>query len=363
MFEPAKREAVHLRMALQGPSGSGKTMTALRIATALHPRSKIAVIDTERGSSKLYAGVLNPDGGVLAFDVAVLKSFGLRDYISAFHGAGNAGYPVVVVDSWSHAWMGEGGILAQVDASSSRGMQKWAKVKPIERQLWDTLLHYPGDVIVTMRTKTDYVEGVDHNGKKTMEKVGLAPMQRADSEYEFDIVGEIGMDHALRVAKTRCVALADRVFPLAGAALAAEIRAWLNPPPTAPAAEIEQRIEQRHQEAAARDESRDPDAPTFDDLLHEWWHGVVKVALADADLLGEHQGVGTWLEVTGDGGPEQLSAASIEAIAGDKFGAARANPAPWLAKISTDEGAAAAARAVTARIDDIMRLLIPGGGE
>ena len=62
-FAPATKEQSKARVALDGPSGSGKTYTALTIAAALG--SRIAVIDTERGSARKYANEF-------AFDVLEL---------------------------------------------------------------------------------------------------------------------------------------------------------------------------------------------------------------------------------------------------------------------------------------------------
>ena len=52
----AERKQAFMKMALQGSAGSGKTYSALLLAKGLvSDWSKIAVIDTEMGSSNLYA--------------------------------------------------------------------------------------------------------------------------------------------------------------------------------------------------------------------------------------------------------------------------------------------------------------------
>lgn len=63
-FLPAARHKAKLRLALAGPSGSGKTLSALRIAKGMSEilKCRIALIDTEKRSSELYAGVLKAAG-------------------------------------------------------------------------------------------------------------------------------------------------------------------------------------------------------------------------------------------------------------------------------------------------------------
>ena len=54
-FTRATKRNAKLRLALLGPAGSGKTFSSLRIATALCPGGRIALIDTEHGSASKYA--------------------------------------------------------------------------------------------------------------------------------------------------------------------------------------------------------------------------------------------------------------------------------------------------------------------
>jgi hypothetical protein len=69
----------------------------------------------------------------------------------------------------------------------------------------DRMIASPCHVIVTMRTKTEYVEEVNPNtGKKQRRKVGLQPVQREGLEYEFDLVGYMDEDNTFIVDKTRC---------------------------------------------------------------------------------------------------------------------------------------------------------------
>lgn len=199
-FAPAVRRQVKARVALCGPSGSGKTYTGLTTAFALG--SKVAVIDTERESADGYQGLNG-----WQWDSFKPESFDPQTLIDALAAAAAAGYDVVLIDSLSHFWMGTGGILEQVDnGSSTTGGNKfggWKAVRPMERRMIDAMVGYPGHIIATMRTKTEYVVEQDDRGKKVPKKIGLKPEQREGIEYEFSIVADLDHDNVLTVSKTR----------------------------------------------------------------------------------------------------------------------------------------------------------------
>jgi len=58
-------------------------------------------------------------------------------------------------------------------------------------------------MIATMRQKMEYVQETE-NGKTSIKKVGLAAIQREGMEYEFTLVGDVDLSHALKISKTRC---------------------------------------------------------------------------------------------------------------------------------------------------------------
>lgn len=195
-FLKATRKQAKLRIALDGPSGSGKTMTALKLAKALGGR--IAVIDTEHESASLYTNVVD-------FDTNNLTEFSLKNYIDAIAEAAAAGYENLVIDSLSHAWQGKGGALEQVDkAGGSKFNNGWKTVTPLYNQLIESILGYPGNIIVTMRSKMAYeVENVPGRGA-VPKKIGMQPIIREGSEYEFAVVLDLDREGNASVSKTRC---------------------------------------------------------------------------------------------------------------------------------------------------------------
>lgn len=228
----AERKRQHLRIALCSPPGAGKTFSALRIAHALG--GPVGVIDTENGSAELYAGEANPDGGAFEFVTIDLAQepgkFSTENYIEALHAMHRAGVQTVVVDSGSHAWAGEGGLLEMVDAKGKGGNKftAWADATPKHNAWIQALLTYPGHLVMTLRTKMEHVQEKDASGRTTIRKVGMAPIQRDGLEYEFTVVGELDVDtHRLMITKSRCSALADRSFVKPGADVAKVLLAWL----------------------------------------------------------------------------------------------------------------------------------------
>lgn len=224
-FVKATKKQAKARIGLIGPSGSGKTYTALRLATNMG--SKVALIDTEHGSASKYADKFE-------FDVMELIDYHPQNYIDGIKEAEAAGYDVLIIDSLSHAWSGTGGILDIVDTATAKSRSGnafttgWREASPLHNKLIESMLSARLHLIVTMRSKMEYVLEDDGKGGKKPRKVGLAPVQRDGMEYEFDIVGDMDLEHNFIVSKTRCDLLDGKVFNKPGEDLAAIIMGWLS---------------------------------------------------------------------------------------------------------------------------------------
>jgi len=223
-FAKAVKTQEKLRLALDGPSGSGKTWTALTLGQYLAERSggRMAVIDSERSSAKKYAQYFD-------FDHLSLPDFSPHTYVAAIEAAVGAGYPVIIIDSLSHAWEGTLALKDEVAkrSRSNDSFGAWREVTPIHNALVDTMLRAPAHVIATMRSKTEYVIERDDQGKTTVSKLGLKPVQRDGVEYEFDVVGDMDHENTFIVSKTRCHALAGAVIHKPGEKLAETLWEWL----------------------------------------------------------------------------------------------------------------------------------------
>ena len=208
-FKKATKKQVKARVAIAGPSGSGKTYTGLVASTALANGGRIAVIDTERGSASLYSDYFD-------FDVLELEPpFSPQVYKQAIKAAENAGYGVILIDSLSHAWEGEGGALDLADEATARqrtpnSYTAWREVTPLHREMVDAMLQSKAHIVATMRSKTEYaIEST--NGKTNIRKVGMAPIQRAGMEYEFTVVGDMDIDNKIVISKSRFAPLQSKV--------------------------------------------------------------------------------------------------------------------------------------------------------
>jgi hypothetical protein len=165
-FRPGIREAVGTITGLAGASGSGKTMTALLYAAGLAQGRKFAVIDTEARRALHYAdhqalrdaakAAGLPDDQPV-FDHADLgPPFTPDRYREAIEQASQAGYPVIVIDSFSHEYEGDGGIMEwaeQEEANGVRSPGNWKKPKTAHKKLVSRLLQLRAHLVVCMRAE------------------------------------------------------------------------------------------------------------------------------------------------------------------------------------------------------------------
>lgn len=197
-FRPAIRENVGLILGMIGPSGGGKTYTAMRLASGICSDKPFAVIDTEAGRAKHYADLFK-------FDHADLKPpFRPEAYSEAIMAADKAGYPVVVVDSCSHEWAGDGGILDWAEAELDRmagddyakrervKMASWIKPKMSHKAMVQKLLQIRAHLILCFRAeeKVEMIKGEDGKTKIVPKKsaVGLdgwMPVCEKNLPYEL----------------------------------------------------------------------------------------------------------------------------------------------------------------------------------
>lgn len=210
--EEAKREKLKAAIALIGPSGSGKTLSGLFIAYGMMKEKypdiadselwkKIGVVDTEHERSKIYANTERAGVHVGTFKHINFKPpFTPSRYDGTVKAMKNAGVEVVVIDSLSHAWEGEGGLLDMQQAAGGT-FQAWNKIKPDIKGFIRTLTESDIHIIGTMRTKQDYVVETSELGKASIKKVGLKVIQKDDLEYEMQIALAIDMNHSATPSK------------------------------------------------------------------------------------------------------------------------------------------------------------------
>ncbi|PGW44786.1 AAA family ATPase [Bacillus thuringiensis] len=209
----AKREKMKAVIGFIGCSGSGKTGSALLTAFGMMQEAypdlseeelwkKIGVIDTEHGRSKLHVGLVYGEikiGNFLHIDFTA--PYTTERYNGAVQVMKSAGAEVLIIDSLSHNWQGEGGIIETHGEMSGNSFQNWGKLSSETTQLIKTLTQNNAHILATLRTKTEYVVEPDTKGKMAPRKVGTKPVQKDEMEYEFMLNFVIDIDHVADTSK------------------------------------------------------------------------------------------------------------------------------------------------------------------
>lgn len=192
----AVREAVPALIVYWGPSGSGKTYSALKTARGLvGPKGKIVLIDTENGRAKFYADMV---GGWEHIDFQPPHS--PQRYTEAMKVAEDAGADAIIIDSMSHCWDGEGGVLDMADnakAASGKaltGLAKFKAPKTAFKRMMNNLLRSPVNVIFCLRAKQLSVQVGQGADAKILDK-GLTPICERNFIFESTVSVLLGPDH------------------------------------------------------------------------------------------------------------------------------------------------------------------------
>lgn len=193
-LQKASRKKASIKMSLQGPSGSGKTYSSLLLAYGLcNDWSKIAVIDSENHSSELYSNLGS-------YNVLQLSApYTPEKYVQAIEACGQAGMQVIIIDSISHEWEY---ILENHAAMTGNSFTNWQKIGLRHKAFIQAVLNAKAHIIVTTRTKQDYVLN-ERNGRMVPEKVGLKAVQREGLDYEMTLVFDLTMKNTATASKDR----------------------------------------------------------------------------------------------------------------------------------------------------------------
>ena len=230
----AEKKRVKLKMAVQGPSGSGKTWGALALAKNLWLDAKVCVVDTENESASLYADTFE-------FDTIPLgPPFTTARYVECIDAVVKGGYDVLILDSITPQWDGEGGVLRRKEAlerqnPNANGFALWSRFTPEHEMFKQCILQAPVHVIATMRSKQEYALQTNEKGRQVPVKLGLAPIQRDQMDYEFTLVFDVNLLHSASVSKDRTGLFNEQTVDLADPKTAEAIRGWLDKGVDAPA--------------------------------------------------------------------------------------------------------------------------------
>lgn len=179
-FKKAVRAGVGLFIGIAGGTGSGKTMSALRLAKGIAgPEGKIFALDTEGRRMSHYATDFD-------FQVADLTPpFRPHRFAEAAEAAEKQGASVLVIDSFSLEWAGEGGVLEWHDelkgTDEKKNMSAWIKPKMAHKAMISSFLQRRIPIVLGMRAEEK--TGVGPGGKPVA--MGWTPI--GDSRFLFEL--------------------------------------------------------------------------------------------------------------------------------------------------------------------------------
>ena len=221
--KPAVRESVPLLVGLMGPSGSGKTFSALRLATGIQAVTggDVYVIDTEARRALHYARRYKYD------HVDFKPEYTPERCTLAIQELQRDGYDVIVFDSASDEYEGEGGLQEMAAAEGA-----WIRAKARHKHnLIRHLRNYAGTVIFCLRAE-EKVKVEKVNGKTVFTPQGWMPICEKRFMYDmtlsftlspetpglprFDLPRKIGADFVDLFKEGRAI---DRV-------VGEKLRAW-----------------------------------------------------------------------------------------------------------------------------------------
>lgn len=225
----AVRKKAKLRLGIAAPSGAGKTYSSLLMAFGLG--EKVGLIDTEQGSGDLYADLGD-------YDIIQIEApYTIDKYLQAIKAFEQAEYDVIIIDSLSHAWAGDGGLLDKQSRMTGNSYANWRQITPEHNALVNAILQSPSHIIATMRSKQEYVLVENEKGKQAPQKMGMAPVQREGMEYEFTVMFDINVQHNASTTKDRTRLFDGKIFKITKET-GEELLTWLNDGVTKEQAEL-----------------------------------------------------------------------------------------------------------------------------
>lgn len=186
----AEREGARLVIGLQGISGSGKTYTALQLAWGLanYDASKVGFLDTENRRGSLYADSLRDEqGNIHRFLIGDLQPpFSPDRYIQAIKAFEATGVEVLIIDSVSHEWAGQGGCY-DIAKNTTKRIDDWLTAKNEHKRFMNAMLQSPMHIICCIREapKTDFSD------PRNPKSLGLMPIQ--ESQFVFELTASLQM--------------------------------------------------------------------------------------------------------------------------------------------------------------------------
>lgn len=176
----AVRAGSRVLVGIAGQSGEGKTYTALKLARGMVDKpEEIGFLDTENRRGSLYADIL--DGPFLIGDL--FPPFSPQRYADAISDFQEAGVKVLVIDSGSHEFEGDGGLedIANAPLLAGKRMADWKRAKSEHKKFMNTMLQSDMHIILCLRAR----EKTDFKNPKQPVSLGIQPICEKNVLFEM----------------------------------------------------------------------------------------------------------------------------------------------------------------------------------
>lgn len=229
----AKRKAIPALVAIAGTTGSGKTYSALLVAAGLAgANGKVGFVDTEMGRGEMYTderAIMDALPGKQYHIVGLTPPYTPARYLEAIKALQDAGCNVIIIDSVSHEFEGEGGCTDIAENNKLNGMPNWALAKKQHKRFINTLLSLPVYVICDLRAREKTKPEKDPaTGKVTFVEYGVQPIQ--EKNFMFEMTFSVMLDPVTHYPQIiKCPAALKHIFPadkLLNAQVGEKIRQW-----------------------------------------------------------------------------------------------------------------------------------------
>lgn len=228
-FKKAKRIQAKVKIAVGGPSGSGKTMGALLLGYGLikaeHPDwsdatcwDKICICDTENASGSLYVGA--QVGGVHIGEyntIQIAPPFEEQTLIDSISMCESHGIEVIIIDSATAFWQGEGGALqtqGKIAERTGNSFTSWKSIRVDQAKMMNAILQSKCHVISAYRAKTEYVQEKNDKGKTIVRNIGMGIIAEGNTEYEYSVFFLLDNSHNASAIKDRTGIFDNQIFTI-----------------------------------------------------------------------------------------------------------------------------------------------------
>jgi len=203
-FKRAVRAPLPIIAGVAGPSGSGKTFSLLRMARGIAgPNGRIAFIDTEQRRALHYADAFEFD------HTSIGPPYEPARFTDAIKAAELAKYDVIIVDSISHEWIGDGGCQDMHDDAVERmakgdeakaervSVLAWSKPKQAHKKLMSHILQMRTHILFGLRAENKLTvnKKTSEYGKKEFTEFGAPQwIPICEKHFMFEMMVSVLLD-------------------------------------------------------------------------------------------------------------------------------------------------------------------------